>query len=234
MSFAFEKLQVYQRAVSLADAVCTLTRGFPRGYFFLADQLNRAALSIAAGAGALALSELVTRKTRNSRRSVVRCSLFIVHCSLFVFPIYQGALNLARGISLRDFDAAEKYVAMIKETKEAKEKGQPVLLGTTSIEKSELLSQMLSKEGIEHNVLNARQHEREAQIVADAGRYGTVTIATNMAGRGTDIQLGGNVEMNVLPALAENPEADPAELRAKEEARTRKKKKRFWPHTGPV
>ena len=114
--------------------------------------------------------------------------------------------------------AMEKYGAMIKETKEAQEKGQPVLLGTTSIEKSELLSQMLQKEGIEHNVLNARQHEQEAQIVADAGRLGAVTIATNMAGRGTDIQLGGNVEMKVLKALAENPEADPAELRAAEEA----------------
>ena len=98
--------------------------------------------------------------------------------------------------------AAEKYDAMIKQTKKASEKGQPVLLGTTSIEKSELLSQLLVKEGIEHNVLNARQHEQEAQIVADAGRLGAVTIATNMAGRGTDIQLGGNVEMKVLQALA--------------------------------
>ena len=115
--------------------------------------------------------------------------------------------------------AAEKYAAMIEQTKEAQEKGQPVLLGTTSIEKSELLSQLLQKEGIEHNVLNARQHEQEAQIVADAGRLGAVTIATNMAGRGTDIQLGGNVEMKVLQALAENPEADPSELRAAEEAR---------------
>ena len=114
--------------------------------------------------------------------------------------------------------AMEKYGAMIEQTKEAQKKGQPVLLGTTSIEKSELLSQMLQKEGIQHNVLNARQHEQEAQIVADAGRLGAVTIATNMAGRGTDIQLGGNVEMKVLKALAENPEADPAELRAAEEA----------------
>ena len=114
--------------------------------------------------------------------------------------------------------ASEKYGAMIEQTKEAQEKGQPVLLGTTSIEKSELLSQMLQKEGIAHNVLNARQHEQEAQIVADAGRLGAVTIATNMAGRGTDIQLGGNVEMKVLQAIAENPEADPAQLRAAEEA----------------
>lgn len=122
--------------------------------------------------------------------------------------------------------AAEKYAAMIAETKEAQAKGQPVLLGTTSIEKSELLSQMLQKEGIAHNVLNARQHEQEAQIVADAGRLGAVTIATNMAGRGTDIQLGGNVEMKVLQALAENPEADPAELRAAEEARHAEEKEK--------
>ncbi len=112
----------------------------------------------------------------------------------------------------------EKYKAMIDEIKRANEKGQPVLAGTTSIEKSEILSQLLQKEGIAHNVLNARQHEQEAQIVADAGRLGAVTIATNMAGRGTDIQLGGNVEMKVLEAIAANPEADPAELRAAEEA----------------
>ncbi|WP_171132594.1 preprotein translocase subunit SecA [Ruegeria sp. HKCCA5014] len=122
--------------------------------------------------------------------------------------------------------AAEKYNAMIEQTKKATEKGQPVLLGTTSIEKSELLSQMLTKEGIEHNVLNARQHEQEAQIVADAGRLGAVTIATNMAGRGTDIQLGGNVEMKVLQALAENPEADPNELRAAEEAKHAEEKQK--------
>ena len=122
--------------------------------------------------------------------------------------------------------AAEKYNAMIEETKEAQAKGQPVLLGTTSIEKSELLSQMLQKDGIEHNVLNARQHEQEAQIVADAGRLGAVTIATNMAGRGTDIQLGGNVEMKVLQALAENPEADPTQLRATEEARHAEEKEK--------
>ncbi len=122
--------------------------------------------------------------------------------------------------------AIEKYGAIISEAKKAQEKGQPVLIGTTSIEKSEVLSQMLTKEKIEHNVLNARQHEQEAQIVADAGRYGAVTIATNMAGRGTDIQLGGNVEMKVLQALAENPEADPAELRAAEEAKHAEEKQK--------
>lgn len=115
--------------------------------------------------------------------------------------------------------AAEKYKAMIEEIKIANAKGQPVLVGTTSIEKSEMLAQMLEQEGVPHNVLNARQHEKEAQIVADAGKFGAVTIATNMAGRGTDIQLGGNVELKVLEALAENPDADPEQLRADEESK---------------
>ncbi len=114
--------------------------------------------------------------------------------------------------------AREKFEGMIIAIKEANAKGQPVLAGTTSIEKSEMLSQMLTDAGVEHNVLNARQHEKEAQIVADAGRLGAVTIATNMAGRGTDIQLGGNAEMKVLEALAADPEADPEELRAREAA----------------
>jgi len=114
--------------------------------------------------------------------------------------------------------AAEKYAAVIEAIKEAHAKGQPILVGTTSIEKSEMLSQMLTKEGIPHNVLNARQHEQEAKIVADAGKLGAVTIATNMAGRGTDIQLGGNVEMKVMEALAADPEAHPDELRAQIEA----------------
>ncbi|SFR00256.1 preprotein translocase subunit SecA [Poseidonocella sedimentorum] len=114
--------------------------------------------------------------------------------------------------------AKEKFEAIVATIKEAHEKAQPVLVGTTSIEKSEFLSQMLAAEGIPHNVLNARQHEQEAQIVADAGKLGAVTIATNMAGRGTDIQLGGNVEMKVLEALAADPEANPDELRTKIEA----------------
>jgi len=112
----------------------------------------------------------------------------------------------------------EKFDAIVAEIKAAHEKGQPVLVGTTSIEKSEFLSGLLKKENIPHNVLNARQHEQEAQIVADAGKLGAVTIATNMAGRGTDIQLGGNVEMKVLEALAADPEADPEAVRAKIEA----------------
>ncbi|MFT7592853.1 MAG: preprotein translocase subunit SecA [Paracoccaceae bacterium] len=122
--------------------------------------------------------------------------------------------------------AREKYEGMIKEIAKANEKGQPVLAGTTSIEKSEMLSQMLTDAGIKHNVLNARQHEQEAQIVADAGKLGAVTIATNMAGRGTDIQLGGNVDMKVLEALAENPDADPEALRAAEAERHAEEKKK--------
>ena len=88
---------------------------------------------------------------------------------------------------------AGKYRAVIAQIKECHAKGQPVLVGTISIEKSELLSQMLKREGIPHNVLNAKHHEKEAEIVAQAGHLGAVTIATNMAGRGTDIMLGGNV-----------------------------------------
>jgi len=114
--------------------------------------------------------------------------------------------------------AREKYEAIVEAIKHAREKGQPVLVGTTSIEKSEFLSGLLKAQDIPHNVLNARQHEKEAQIVGDAGKFGAVTIATNMAGRGTDIQLGGNVEMRVLQALDADSEADPEAVRARIEA----------------
>ena len=87
-----------------------------------------------------------------------------------------------------------KYHAIVRQIKECHEKGQPVLAGTTSIEKSEIISKLLTKEGIRHNVLNAKNHEKEAEIVAQAGKLGAVTVATNMAGRGTDIMLGGNAE----------------------------------------
>ncbi|MEB8388893.1 preprotein translocase subunit SecA [Rhodobacteraceae bacterium KMM 6894] len=112
---------------------------------------------------------------------------------------------------------AEKFKAVIKAVRKANEKGQPTLVGTTSIEKSETLSQLLTAEGIEHNVLNARQHEQEAQIVGDAGKLGAVTIATNMAGRGTDIKLGGNLELKILQAISDDPDGDPEAIRAKME-----------------
>lgn len=104
--------------------------------------------------------------------------------------------------------AEEKFTAIIEDIKKVREAGQPALVGTTSIETSEYLSNLLKKENIPHQVLNAKFHEQEAQIIAEAGRPGTVTIATNMAGRGTDIVLGGNLDAE-LKAL-ENPE--PAEI----------------------
>ena len=97
----------------------------------------------------------------------------------------------------------EKYEAIIKLVTDCRERGQPALVGTTSIEKSEELSTLLNKRKIQHHVLNARYHEQEAFIVADAGVSGAVTIATNMAGRGTDIQLGGNADMRIKVELAE-------------------------------
>ena len=111
--------------------------------------------------------------------------------------------------------AREKYAAIIETIKDARQRGQPVLVGTTSIEKSELLSGSLKKANVTHSVLNARYHEQEAQIIAQAGVPGAVTIATNMAGRGTDIKLGGNFEMRVASELASV--TDPEERRRREE-----------------
>ncbi|MGM9668467.1 MAG: preprotein translocase subunit SecA [Faecousia sp.] len=96
---------------------------------------------------------------------------------------------------------AGKFRAIIRQVKQCHEKGQPVLVGTVSVEKSEILSKLLKREGIPHNVLNAKYHEMEAQIVAQAGKFGAVTIATNMAGRGTDIVLGGNAEFMAMNDL---------------------------------
>ncbi len=102
--------------------------------------------------------------------------------------------------------ANEKYLAIIELIKDAQKRGQPMLVGTTSIEKSEVLSELLKKDKVPHNVLNARYHEQEAFIIAQAGVPGSVTIATNMAGRGTDIQLGGNPDMQIESWLAEQAE----------------------------
>lgn len=105
----------------------------------------------------------------------------------------------------------DKFGAIAKTIKEANDRGQPVLVGTVSIEKSELLSEFLEKEGVKHSVLNARFHESEARIVAQAGRMDSVTIATNMAGRGTDIQLGGNFEFRLEDELRDMPEGQERE-----------------------
>jgi len=121
----------------------------------------------------------------------------------------------------------DKFAAIATLIREKYESGQPVLVGTVSIEKSELLSEFLTKEGVQHNVLNARFHEMEAHIVAQAGGLGAVTIATNMAGRGTDIQLGGNVEFRVedeLRDMPEGPERDAAIARIKAEVAEQKAK----------
>ena len=108
-----------------------------------------------------------------------------------------------------------KFDAVVDDIADKHEKGQPVLVGTISVEKSEYLSQQLRKRGIPHEVLNAKHHEREAQIVAQAGRKGAVTVATNMAGRGTDIMLGGNPEVLAEAELrAARPDPDRARRRS--------------------
>ena len=113
----------------------------------------------------------------------------------------------------------EKFDAVVDEIRERHERGQPVLVGTISIEKSEHVSTLLKKEGIKHHVLNAKQHEREAEFVAQAGRYGAVTISTNMAGRGTDIVLGGNAEFMAANEAGTRDLDDPAYQAALEKYR---------------
>lgn len=121
----------------------------------------------------------------------------------------------------------DKFGAIAKEIKKRQDMGQPVLVGTVSIEKSEMLSEFLQKEGIRHEVLNARFHESEAHIVAQAGSLGAVTIATNMAGRGTDIKLGGNLDFRIedeLNGVEEGPERDAAIKRFAEEIEAERQK----------
>ena len=111
-----------------------------------------------------------------------------------------------------------KFAAVVKDIAQRHEKGQPVLVGTTSVEKSEYLSKLLAKQGVRHEVLNAKNHAREAAIVAQAGRKGAVTVATNMAGRGTDIMLGGNAEFDAVEKMTElglDPAEKPEEYEAK-------------------
>src|SRR5215217_1709759 len=137
------------------------------------------------------------------------------------FDIYKmNVVAIPTNVAVRRMDEddefyktmTEKFAAIAKEIRARQEKGQPVLVGTVSIEKSEMLSEFLERERIKHSVLNARFHEREAHIVAQAGRMGAVTIATNMAGRGTDIQLGGNLDFRMLDEfpdlVAGTPEYD--------------------------
>ncbi|KTT70843.1 preprotein translocase subunit SecA [Sphingomonas endophytica] len=121
----------------------------------------------------------------------------------------------------------DKFRGIARTIRDHAQTGQPVLVGTVSIEKSELLSEFLRQEGVDHSVLNARYHEREAHIVAQAGRLGAVTIATNMAGRGTDIQLGGNLEFRVedeLAGMPEGPERDAAIEQIRQEIAAEKQK----------
>jgi preprotein translocase subunit SecA len=123
--------------------------------------------------------------------------------------------------------AKEKYDSIANTIRDARARGQPVLVGTTSIEKSEVLSGILKSQGFEHNVLNARYHEQEASIIAQAGAPGAVTIATNMAGRGTDIKLGGNVDMRIAIELADmpqGPERNAAVRRITEEVEANKRR----------
>ena len=137
----------------------------------------------------------------------------IYNLEVVVIPTNRPMVRLDRGDQVF-MTADEKFAAVIHDIKEAHAKGQPALVGTASIETSELLSGLLQKENIVHEVLNAKQHEREADIVAQAGRRGAVTIATNMAGRGTDIVLGGSLEaaLHAIP-----PEDEAARIAAKAE-----------------
>ncbi len=137
-----------------------------------------------------------------------------------IYGLETVVIPTNRGMARKDMNdlvyktADEKHAAIIADIRDCHKRGQPVLVGTTSIENSELLSHLLTSEGLDHQVLNAKQHAREADIVAEAGRPGMITIATNMAGRGTDIVLGGNVEKQ-LDAVREDDALSDAEKEAK-------------------
>ena len=133
----------------------------------------------------------------------------IYHLETMVIPTHQPMIRKDEN-DLVFRTLAEKVTAIVADVKDCHQRGQPVLVGTTSIENSEMLSMHLDKEHLPHQVLNAKQHEREAEIVAQAGRPGIITIATNMAGRGTDIVLGGTIEPQLLK-LREDPTLEPAE-----------------------
>ena len=136
----------------------------------------------------------------------------------FIYNLEVASVPPHRAVRRNDFDdeiygsTAEKYDAILKLVKQANEKGQPVLVGTVSIEKSEEISKIFSQNNIAHKVLNAKYHEQEAHIISQAGRFQAVTIATNMAGRGTDIMLGGNVEMLIEEANIADKDEREAEL----------------------
>ena len=150
------------------------------------------------------------------------------------FDIYKmNVVTIPTNVPVRRVDeedefyknTTDKFQAIAKLIAEKSKSGQPVLVGTVSIEKSEMLSEYLNQEGVKHNVLNARFHEMEAHIVAQAGRLGAVTIATNMAGRGTDIKLGGNAEFRIedeLKDMPEGPERDAAVARIEAEVEAEK------------
>jgi preprotein translocase subunit SecA len=145
------------------------------------------------------------------------------------FDIYKmNVVAIPTNVSVKRIDEddvfyktmTEKFAAIAEELKQKQELGQPALVGTISIEKSEMLSEYLQKEGVKHSVLNARFHEQEAHIVAQAGRIGAVTIATNMAGRGTDIQLGGNLEFRMRDEHSDLVEGTPEYDARAEKVRT--------------
>jgi preprotein translocase subunit SecA len=140
----------------------------------------------------------------------------IYHLETMVIPTHQPMIRKDEN-DLVFRTLAEKVAAIVADVKDCHERGQPVLVGTTSIENSEMLSMHLDKERLPHQVLNAKQHEREAEIVAQAGRPGVITIATNMAGRGTDIVLGGTIEP-ILLKLREDASLDPQEKEAQIES----------------